>query len=468
MSYNAKSPHAREFINHDEIMATLDWVEKNKHNTEAVNAALDKARLQHGLPYREAALLLAADCGEQLCALAGKIKNDYYGSRIVLFAPLYLSNYCVNGCTYCPYHQSNKSMPRRKLTQDEIRREVIALQDMGHKRLAIEAGEHPLHNTIEYVLESIETIYSINHRNGAIRRVNVNIAATSAENYAKLHNAKIGTYLLFQETYCEDTYKRVHPSGPKADYAYHTEALDRAVQGGIEDVGAGVLFGLADYLYEVIALLMHAEHLEATYGVGPHTISVPRIRRAEGVTAEYEHSIDDDTFIKIVAALRVAAPYTGIIVSTRESEDCRRRALAVGASQISGGSRTGVGEYAESAAATDTQQFSINDERSLDEIVAWLLQNGQIPSFCTACYREGRVGEHFMDLAKSGQIKSRCQPNALITLQEYLSDYASDNTRRIGEKLIENAVNVLDVPKIRSFVQDKIARIKQGERDFRV
>jgi 2-iminoacetate synthase len=448
----------------------LAWAEKNKHNSDLINNIIRKAAEKKGLGHREAALLLLHGGSSEIFALAREIKREFYGERVVLFAPLYLSNYCVNGCLYCPYNAKNSAMPRRKLTQEEICREVIALQDMGHKRLALETGEDPEHNTIDYLLESIETIYNIKHKNGAIRRVNVNIAATSIENYRKLKAAGIGTYLLFQETYHEETYRKIHPSGPKADYAYHTEAMDRAMQGGVDDVGLGVLFGLADYAYEFVAMLMHAEHLEAQYGVGPHTLSVPRIRKAQGVeTSRFTHGIDDETFARIVACLRISAPYTGIIVSTRESEDCRRKVLDAGVSQISGGSRTSVGGYVENDGnRPDTKQFEINDDRSLDEIVNWLLRIGYIPSFCTACYREGRVGDRFMKLCKKGQIINHCHPNALLTLQEYLLDYAEADTKNAGEKLIYNELEKIANEKTRAAVLENLEKIKHGSRDFRI
>jgi len=472
LKYDEKSKNAREFINHDEILATLDWVSENINNTELISKIMEKASKRKGLQHREALLLLKGGKKEELFDLAGKIKQEFYGSRVVLFAPLYLSNYCINGCVYCPYNCKNKSMPRKKLTQDEIRDEVIALQDMGHKRLALETGEHPDQNSIDYVIESIKTIYAIKHKNGAIRRVNVNIAATTVDEYRMLKAANIGTYILFQETYHEPTYKKLHPTGPKSDYGWHTEAMDRAMQGGIDDVGIGVLFGLYDYEYEFAAMLMHAEHLEAAYGVGPHTISVPRIRKAQGVDAgSFEHGIDDETFAKIVACLRISAPYTGIIVSTRESEECRRKVLDVGVSQISGGSCTAVGGYrtAEECSSGDsTKQFEVSDNRSLKEIVSWLLNIGHFPSFCTACYREGRVGDRFMELCKSGQIQNCCHPNALMTLQEYLIDYADDKTRCIGEELINKELSEITNEKVHALVSDWLEKIKDGSRDFRI
>lgn len=470
--YNPKSTKAEEFICHEEVLESMAYAEQNKHNVELIDQILAKARLRKGLSHREAAVLLDCDIEEknqEIYALAEQIKKDFYGNRIVMFAPLYLSNYCVNGCVYCPYHLKNKHIARKKLTQEEVRREVIALQDMGHKRLAIESGEDPVNNPIEYILECIKTIYSVKHKNGAIRRVNVNIAATTVENYRKLKEAGIGTYILFQETYHKESYEKLHPTGPKHNYAYHTEAMDRAMQGGIDDVGFGVLFGLETYRYEFSGLLMHAEHMEAVYGVGPHTISVPRIRRADDIDPDvFDNGIDDDTFAKIVACIRIAVPYTGMIVSTRESQKCRERVLHLGISQISGGSKTSVGGYYEPEPEEDcSEQFDISDTRTLDQVVNWLMKMGYIPSFCTACYREGRTGDRFMSLCKSGQIQNCCHPNALMTLQEYLMDYASDETREIGEKLIEREIENIGSEKVKEIVRERLVKIAQGERDFR-
>jgi len=466
--YNAASMNAAEFICHEEIMASIDWVEENKHNENLIRQLMQKASENKGLNHREAALVLEAGDKNEIFRLARRIKESFYGNRIVLFAPLYLSNYCVNGCLYCPYHSQNKTMARKKLSQDEIRREAIALQDMGHKRLAIEAGEDPVNNPIEYITESMKTIYSIKHKNGAIRRLNVNIAATTVDDYKLLKGADIGTYILFQETYNREKYNQLHPSGPKSDYDWHTEAMDRAMQGGIDDVGLGVLFGLGQYLYEFTAILMQAEHLEAAHGVGPHTISVPRIRAADGINpGSFKNGIDDDTFAKIVACLRVSVPYTGLIVSTRESEECRKKVLELGVSQISGGSRTSVGGY-EKEEKENTKQFQVNDNRSLDEVVNWLIKDKYIPSFCTACYREGRTGDRFMSLCKSGQIQNCCLPNALMTLQEYLIDYAASGTRNSGEELIKSEIEHIPNEKMRSLVIKHLEEIKQGSRDFRV
>lgn len=470
--YNPKSSKAEEFINHEEILSTLAYADEHKHDKALITEILAKAKLEKGLSHREASVLLACDIpelNEEIFALAKKIKDDFYGDRIVLFAPLYLSNYCVNGCVYCPYHAKNKHIARKKLTQEDIKREVIALQDMGHKRLALETGEDPVNNPIEYVLESIKTIYSIKHKNGAIRRVNVNIAATTVENYRKLKEAGIGTYILFQETYHKESYEQLHPTGPKHNYAYHTEAMDRAMEGGIDDVGCGVLFGLEKYRYEFAGLLMHAEHLEARFGVGPHTISVPRIRRADDIDpSTFNNGIDDDTFAKIVACIRIAVPYTGMIVSTRESQACREKVLQLGISQISGGSRTSVGGYAEKEAPEEnSSQFDVSDNRSLDEVVNWLMKLGFVPSFCTACYREGRTGDRFMSLCKSGQISNCCLPNALMTLKEYLCDYASDDTKQVGDKLIHEQLDQIKSDKVRDIVIKQLHLIAEGQRDFR-
>ena len=471
--YDPKSKKAEEFINHEEILETLKYADENKHNETLITELIEKAKLRKGLTHREASVLLACDIEEknqEIYTLAEQIKKDFYGNRIVMFAPLYLSNYCINGCTYCPYHMKNKHIARKKLTQDEIRKEVIALQDMGHKRLALEAGEDPVNNPIEYILECIDTIYSIKHKNGAIRRVNVNIAATTVENYRKLKEAGIGTYILFQETYHKESYLELHPTGPKHDYDYHTEAMDRAMEGGIDDVGIGVLFGLDKYRYEFAGLLMHAEHLEAVWGVGPHTISVPRLRHADDIDADaFDNGIDDDTFAKLVACIRIAVPYTGMIISTRESQKCRERVLHLGVSQISGGSKTSVGGYAEPELEEDkSEQFDVSDTRTLDEIVKWLMELGYLPSFCTACYREGRTGDRFMSLCKSGQIQNCCQPNALMTLKEYLTDYASSDTKEIGEKLIAEEINHIPNEKVRQVVIDNLKAIEEdNRRDFR-
>ena len=478
--YDPKSMHAEEFINDEEILETIKYAEENKHNAELIDSILEKARPKRiggetrcaGLTHREASVLLACDLPDKVAEmyrLAEEIKLAFYGNRIVMFAPLYLSNYCVNGCVYCPYHLKNKHIARKKLTQDEVRREVIALQDMGHKRLAIEAGEDPVNNPIEYILECINTIYSIKHKNGAIRRVNVNIAATTVEEYHMLKEAGIGTYILFQETYHKKSYLELHPTGPKHDYDYHTEAMDRAMAGGIDDVGLGVLFGLELYKYEFAGLLMHAEHLEAVHGVGPHTISVPRVKHADDIDPTvFDNSLSDELFEKIIACIRIAVPYTGMIISTRESQSVRERVLGLGISQISGASRTSVGGYCEEERPHDSEQFDVSDQRSLDEVVNWLMRLGYIPSFCTACYREGRTGDRFMSLCKSGQIQNCCHPNALMTLCEYLVDYAGEDTRRIGFDLIGQELNKIPKDKVRAIAAENIEAIKSSNRrDFR-
>ncbi len=470
--YDKKSLKAQEFISHEEILDTLKYAEENKNNIELIDKIIAKAKLKKGLEHREASVLLACEIkekNEEIFKLAREIKQEFYGNRIVLFAPLYLSNYCVNGCVYCPYHAQNRHIPRKKMTQEEIKKEVIALQDMGHKRLAIETGEDPIHNPIEYVLESLKTIYSIHHKNGAIRRANVNIAATTVENYRKLKEAGIGTYILFQETYHKEAYEKLHPTGPKHNYAYHTEAMDRAMEGGIDDVGLGVLFGLERYKYEFAGLLMHAEHLEAVHNIGPHTISVPRIRHADDIDpSAFDNGIDDDTFCKIVACIRVAVPYTGMICSTRESASVRARVLNLGISQISGGSKTSIGGYAEeNACEEDSSQFDVTDTRTLDEVMKWLMELGYLPSFCTACYREGRTGERFMEICKSKQIQNCCHPNALITLKEYLEDYASPETKLVGEKLIEKELKEFKESKVKEVLTNNLDEITAGKRDFR-
>ena len=468
--YNKESLKATEFISDEEIRETLKYADENKDNLTLVSEIIEKAKLRKGLSHREASVLLACDDKEkvkEMYALAEQIKKDFYGNRIVMFAPLYLSNYCVNGCLYCPYHLKNKSIPRKKLTQEEIKKEVIALQDMGHKRLAIESGEDPVNNPIEYILESIKTIYSIKHKNGAIRRVNVNIAATTVENYKKLKDVGIGTYILFQETYDKKAYEYLHPTGPKHNYDYHTEAMDRAMEGGIDDVGIGVLFGLDKYRYEFAGLLMHAEHLEAVHGVGPHTISVPRVKPANDIDPnDFDNSLSDEMFCKIAALIRIAVPYTGMIISTRETPEVREKIIRLGVSQISGGSRTSVGGYAEEERPHETEQFDVSDNRTLDEVVNWLMTAGYIPSFCTACYRQGRTGDRFMSLCKSGQIQNCCHPNALMTLKEYLIDYASPETRKIGEELIDREIDNIGKPELRPKVREELLKIEKGTRDL--
>lgn len=470
--YDVMSPKAEEFISDAEIRDCLDYAQENKMNAALIDEILTKARKMKGISHREAAVLL--DCGledknKEIYKLAEQIKQEFYGNRIVMFAPLYLSNYCINGCEYCPYHAKNKHIARKKLSQEEVRREVIALQDMGHKRLALEAGEDPVNNPLEYILECIHTIYSIKHKNGAIRRVNVNIAATTVDDYRKLKEAGIGTYILFQETYDKKQYEKLHPTGPKSNYAYHTEAMDRAMDGGIDDVGLGVLFGLNNYRYDFTGIIMHAEHLEAFKGVGPHTISVPRVRRADDIDPDvFDNGISDEIFQKIVACIRIAVPYTGMIVSTRESAETREKVLHLGISQISGGSRTSVGGYYEEEAQDDNSaQFDVSDRRTLEEVVHWLMDLGYVPSFCTACYRAGRTGDRFMELLKSRQIVNCCHPNALMTLKEFLEDYATPETKAVGEKLITEELKKIPNEAVRRKAEEYISNIQHGERDFR-
>lgn len=466
--YNVLSDKASDFMAAEQIRYILSLAKEDSKDKSKVEDLLSLAVEMKGLPPLAAATLLLNQDEEvtaQIFQLAEKVKNAYYGNRVVLFAPLYLSNYCVNSCVYCPYHRQNKHIPRKKMTQDEIRAEVIALQDMGHKRLALEAGEDPLNNPLEYILESIDTIYGIHHKAGAIRRVNVNIAATTVENYRRLHAAKIGTYILFQETYNQTEYERLHPRGPKSDYAYHTEAMDRAMQGGLEDVGLGVLFGLHNYAYEFVGLMMHAEHLEKTYGAGPHTISVPRLRPADDInTADFKNALPDDVFLKIVALLRLSVPYTGLIISTREQANVRAQALKLGISQISGGSKTSVGGYA-SAVEPDNAQFEIADTRTLDEVIYWLMTLGYVPSFCTACYGNGRQGVDFMEICKKQQIHNFCTPNALLTLAEYINNYASPQTKAAGELLLEKELSKMSETR-RRLLQQRLSAACGGKVAF--
>ena len=469
--YNPLSTHADDFIDHAEILSTLEEASRESRNHARVQEILEKAALCKGLTHREAAILMDCDDPQleaKIYDLAAQIKQRFYGNRIVLFAPLYLSNYCINGCVYCPYHAKNRTIPRKKLSQAEIEQEVRALIRTGHKRLAVEAGEHPVQNPLEYILESIKTIYSVNEGGNSIRRVNVNIAATDVESYRKLKAAGIGTYILFQETYNRQQYELLHPTGPKSNYEWHTEAMDRAQEGGCDDVGIGVLFGLSGYRYELVGLLMHAEHLEARFGVGPHTISMPRICPADDISTEdFPDALPDSIFRKLVAVLRVSVPYTGMIISTRESQRMREQLLHCGISQISGGSRTSVGGYTTEERHNETAQFDVSDTRPLDDVVRWLLENDHIPSFCTACYREGRTGDRFMSLCKSGKISYCCTPNAIMTLKEYLVDYASPATREAGERLI--AKSIADIPegRVRDLTLKHLDEIAAGAHDFR-
>ncbi|MCL6591766.1 MAG: [FeFe] hydrogenase H-cluster radical SAM maturase HydG [Firmicutes bacterium] len=456
------------FIQEDRIR---EMIQAGAHTPGNIPLILKKARGLEGLLPEEAAVLLGVQDPEvwlEIFRIAQEVKERIYGNRIVVFAPLYLSNYCLNSCSYCGYHRGS-GIERRKLNQAEIVEEVKILESMGHKRLAIETGEDPVNCPIEYVLESLATIYQVRHQSGNIRRVNVNVAAASVDNYRKLKAAGIGTYILFQETYHQASYEKYHPHGPKSDYFRQLTAFDRAISAGIDDIGAGVLFGLYDYRFDLIALLCHAAYLEQKYGVGPHTVSVPRLRPARGVRIEdYPYLISDNDLARIVALLRIALPYTGIILSTREKPEVRRRILKLGVSQISAGSCTGVGGYSNRSQnqEADTSQFQVEDHRAPDDVYAALCRDGYLPSFCTACYRQGRTGDRFMALAKSGEIGKICTPNAILTFQEYLIDYASPGTKVAGAGQLQLSLSRIDSPALRRDVERKLERIQQGERDL--
>ncbi|MCR8744796.1 [FeFe] hydrogenase H-cluster radical SAM maturase HydG [Romboutsia lituseburensis] len=455
------------FINHELINELL---ENAKNSTESdIDKVLFKASNREKLTYSDIAILLQINDDIQLKKLfkiAGEIKNSIYGNRIVLFAPLYISNYCVNDCVYCGYQRCNK-FERRKLTQNEIREEVKILEKMGHKRLALEAGEDPNNCPIEYILESLDTIYSTYNQNGNIRRVNVNIAATTVDNYKKLKEKGIGTYILFQETYNKPTFIKMHGKSIKNDYYYHLTAFDRAMEAGIDDVGAGVLFGLSDPKFEVLALMMHNEHLENKFGVGFHTISFPRLKKAEGMELkDFPHLVDDDTFKKIVAITRLAVPFTGIIMSTRESASMRNELLKYGVSQISAGSITGVGGYKECEDGNNVDQFTLDDHRTPIQVLKELINDEYIPSYCTACYRMGRTGDRFMSLAKSGEIHNVCTPNALTTLKEFLLDYGDEELQTMGEKLIQKELSKIKRNDVREIVYNNINSLNEGKRDL--
>lgn len=434
---------------------------------EKINAILDKADKFEGLAHEDVAALINTDKKEHLdriFKIAGKIKQHIYGERVVMFAPLYVSNYCVNKCEYCGFRCDNK-FKRRKLSMEEVKKEVEILEKMGHKRLALEAGEDPVNCDIDYILDCMKTIYSMKTGNGEIRRVNVNIAATNIENYKKLKEIGIGTYILFQETYNKEVYEKVHIAGPKKNYDYHTTAFDRAMKAGIDDVGGGVLFGLYDYKYEIIGLMLHNEHLEKEYGVGFHTISVPRICDAEGTDFErYKYAVNDNDFKKIAAIIRLAVPFTGMIISTRENEQMRKELIRMGISQVSGGSSVEVGGYTDRE--HNGSQFKVADERTAQDIIYWLMDENLVPSFCTACYRKGRTGDRFMSLAKSGNIKNVCLPNALMTLKEYSIDYGNDNFKQKAEKIISDKINDIENEKVRALVIENLKKLEQGERDL--
>ncbi len=465
--YNDENYMQANFIDHGFIESVLA---KTESVTDAqIDAVIEKAAAKNGLSYEDIAVLLKAHDPrhiEKIYRIASQIKRDIYGNRVVIFAPLYVSNYCVNDCTYCGYKRDNK-FPRRRLSEAEIREEVRILERMGHKRIALEAGEDPVNCDIDYIIEALETIYDEASEGSNIRRANVNIASTTIENYRKLKAANIGTYILFQETYHKPTYEKVHPKSIKGNYAYHLTAFDRAMQAGVDDVGGGVLFGLADYRFEVLALMMHNAHLEREYGVGFHTISVPRLKKAEGMDlAAYPHIIDDETFKKIVAILRLAVPFTGIILSTRESQATRKELIHHGVSQMSAGSCTGVGGYKESEKIKEVKQFEIADERSPLQVIKDLVEDGFIPSYCTSCYRMGRTGDRFMKLAKSGQIQHVCQPNALMTLKEFALDFGDDALREKVDAFIAVEVEKIQRADIKQIVVDGLKALDGGERDI--
>lgn len=457
------------FIDHDYIERLLNDAQGVTH--EEIQFVIEKAKRKEGLNHKEVAILLQVTDKEQLnqiYKIAGEIKESIYGKRIVMFAPLYVSNYCVNNCSYCGYKRDNR-FKRRRLTQDEVANEVKILESMGHKRLALEVGEDPINVPIDYILECIDTIYKTQNDNGEIRRINVNIASTTVENYKKLKESNIGTYILFQETYHKPTYELVHPKSIKGDYIYHLTSFDRAMEAGIDDVGGGVLFGLADPKFEVIALMLHNEHLEKKFNVGFHTISVPRLKKAEGMSLDdFPNILDDETFKNIVAIIRIAVPFTGIILSTREDKYMRRELLRYGVSQISAGSVTGVGGYKEKEEGRDVNQFETSDERSPLEILKELVNDGYIPSYCTACYRKGRTGERFMLLAKSGEIQNVCEPNALMSLVEYAMDYGDEELKNKVDLLIEEVQNNFKKKNVKKMIDDRVDRIKRGERDLYV
>lgn len=462
------------FIKDKEIIKSLKYGEELAESKEDVIAILDKAKQFKGLTHQEASVLLHVKnqaIWEQIFQYAKEVKEHIYGKRIVLFAPLYVSNFCVNNCDYCGYKHSNSKVIRRKLSMDELAEEVKVLESLGHKRLALEVGEDPLNCSMEYVLESINTIYSVKLNNGSIRRINVNIAATTEENYRRLKATDIGTYILFQETYHKPTYQRLHSKGPKKNYDWHLTAMDRAMRAGIGDVGIGVLYGLYDYRYETIAMLVHAEHLEAEFGVGPHTVSVPRLRKAENVDlTKYRYYVSDEQFKKVVAILRLSLPYVGLILSTREEAYFRDEVIALGISQISAGSCTGVGGYVsnhEHENPLDKPQFEIGDHRSPLEIIKSLIKGGYIPSYCTACYREGRTGDRFMTLAKTGLIHQICEPNALITFKEYLIDYGDEEAKKLGAELINTVLDGFNHDTLKNKTKEKLAMVESGVRDIR-
>lgn len=464
--------NALDFIKDDEINSLIAKGKELVSDKELVREIIEKSKSAEGLTPEETAVLLNLEDKElieEMFKAARQVKEKLYGKRLVVFAPLYVSNYCVNNCTYCGYKHCNDELKRKKLNKEQLIEEVKVLESLGHKRIALEAGEDPVNAPLDYILDCIKSIYSIKFDNGSIRRINVNIAATTVEDYKRLKDAEIGTYILFQETYHKPTYERLHVSGPKHNYNYHTTAMHRAREAGIDDIGMGVLYGLYDYKYETLSMLMHAMDLEETTGVGPHTLSVPRIRPAENVSLEnYPYLVDDEDFKKIVAILRLAVPYAGLILSTREEPGLRDEIIALGVSQVSTGSCTGVGGYSESYVDPEEKpQFEVGDHRSPVEMIESLMEAGYIPSYCTACYREGRTGERFMEIVKSGELYKICEANALITLKEFIDDYGTDRTREIGDKLIKKSIDEIDNESFRKSVEEKINKISKGTRDLR-
>ncbi|MFR1676479.1 MAG: [FeFe] hydrogenase H-cluster radical SAM maturase HydG [Fusobacterium sp.] len=462
-----------DFLDENIINQIISDAEKKSEDFELVREILKKAEKAEGITDEEAAILLSIkdeNLLEEMYAVSKKIKEKIYGKRIVMFAPLYISNYCVNNCRYCGYKHCNDELFRKKLNSEELIAEVKALEKLGHKRIALEAGEDPINCSIDYVLDCIKDIYSIKFKNGSIRRINVNIAATTVENYRKLKEAEIGTYILFQESYHKPTYEYFHLQGPKKDYEYHTTAMFRAREAGIDDVGIGVLYGLYDYKYETIAMIRYANELEKVTGVGPHTISVPRLRPAENVSLEnYPHLVEDKNFKKLVAVLRLAVPYTGLIISTREEAGFRDEIIDIGISQVSSGSCTGVGGYSEREKNIDEKpQFELGDNRSPMEMLKSLIESGYIPSYCTACYRNGRTGDRFMEIAKSGQINVMCEANALMTLKEFLLDYADEDLKALGDKFIMETLEKMPNEEFKAKIRENLKLIESGVRDINV
>jgi 2-iminoacetate synthase len=456
-------PNIKEVINENKIWRILRETEKN-YSEKIIEKILKKALKKKGLSLKEVGYLLQTEKPElieRMFAISARIKNEIYGERLVFFAPLYLSSFCVNDCDYCGFHRRNPAR-RKKLTLPEVEEQVKILENMGHKRLLLEFGEHPIKNPIDYVVDVIKTIYKTKSGKGEIRRVNVNIAATTVENYRKLKAAGIGTYQLFQETYHRETYKKLH-HGPKADYERQLFAHDRAFEAGIDDVGLGVLYGLFDYKFDTLALVSHSQYLDRKYNVGPHTLSVPRFQPAPTVDMDLPHKVSENQLLKIISILRMAVPYTGMIISARERPEIRAKAFQIGISQTSAASRTTPGGYGEKEVLP---QFSLQDHRSVEEVLKSILKQGLLPSFCTACYRSGRTGETIMKLLKPGEIQNLCRPNAILTLKEYLEDYASKEVKKLGLEIINQYLEKIPSPDIKQETESRLKRIEKGERDI--